>query len=78
MTQQNNWGSVLPKAFLRRKQPKYTLRDLGLLWFLRNTWGLNWLWQIIDAWHGARYHRGTEFTFWFYLKRNFQNRWPYS
>jgi hypothetical protein len=57
------------------KNTNYTLRDLGLLWFLRNTWGFNWIWQIVDAWQGAKYHKGTKFTFWFYLKSNFRNRW---
>lgn len=60
-------------------QRDYTVSELGFRWFCRNTCGLNWLAQIMDAWTGARVHKGDpEFTLWYYLKINFRNRWPYS
>jgi hypothetical protein len=52
-------------------------RELGFAWYCRNTAGLRWLGLILDARVGARYHKGTDFTLWWYLRSNFYHRHPW-
>ncbi len=57
---------------------KVRLRDMDFTWFCRNTVGLNWLAQILDARIGVKYHpNDPEFTFWWYIRKNFMNRHPW-